>query len=164
MPEVDLTEDKSYSNLTTMPRSATNILPEIFRESSIPWNFSTPYTLPRIIHSDAELGQVPLVFTGDAETINFMREVAEVEEGKRCDCCGRLITTPLWDIVCLFFQDHLHRRKPYPLCSDGVPIYSQVPHKRYTAKRSGLFEYQRSGKSRRRHFHLHEHHLNGPLE
>lgn len=61
-------------------------------------------------------------------------------------------------------QDHLHRRKPYPLCSDGVPIYSQVPHKRYTAKRSGLFEYQRSGKSRRRHFHLHEHHLNGPLE
>lgn len=98
MPEVDLTEDKGYSNLTTMPRSATNILPEIFRESSIPWNFSTPYTLPRIVHSDAELGQVPLVFTGDAETINFMREVAEVEEGKRCDCCGKLITTPQWDM------------------------------------------------------------------
>lgn len=98
MPEVDLTEDKSYSNLTTMPRSATNVLPEIFRESSIPWNFSTPYTLPRIVHSDAELGQVPLVFTGDAETINFIREVAEVEEGKRCDCCGKLITTPLWDM------------------------------------------------------------------
>lgn len=50
------------------------------------------------VHSDAELGQVPLVFTGDAETINFMREVAEVEEGKRCDCCGKLITTPLWDM------------------------------------------------------------------
>lgn len=98
MPEVDLTEDKSYSNLTTMPRSATNVLPEIFRESSIPWNFSTSYTLPRIVHSDAELGQVPLVFTGDAETINFMREVAEAEEGKRCDCCGKLITTPLWDM------------------------------------------------------------------
>ena len=37
-------------------------------------------------------------FTGDAETVNFMKEVAEVEEGKRCDCCGQLITTPLWDM------------------------------------------------------------------
>lgn len=30
--------------------------------------------------------------------VNFMKEVAEVEEGKRCDCCGQLITTPLWDM------------------------------------------------------------------
>ncbi len=34
----------------------------------------------------------------DAETVNFMREVVEVEEGVRCDCCGKLITTPLWDM------------------------------------------------------------------
>lgn len=33
MPEVDLTEDKSYSNLTTIPRSTTNVLSGIFRES-----------------------------------------------------------------------------------------------------------------------------------
>ena len=30
--------------------------------------------------------------------VYFMKEVAEVEEGKRCDCCGQLITTPLWDM------------------------------------------------------------------
>lgn len=50
----------------------------------------------RVVRTEAEL--TPLVFTGDAETVNFMKEVAEVEEGKRCDCCGQLITTPLWDM------------------------------------------------------------------
>ena len=66
------------------------------RSADIPWDFSSSFTLLRVVRTEAEL--TPLVFTGDAETVNFMKEVAEVEEGKRCDCCGQLITTPLWDM------------------------------------------------------------------
>lgn len=97
MAEVDLTEDKSYSNLMSLPRNK-DVLFRTFHEVDTPWNFNTPYTLPQIAHSDKDLETPPLIFTGDAETVNFMREVVEVEEGIRCDCCGRLITTPLWDM------------------------------------------------------------------
>ncbi len=59
-------------------------------------------TLLRVVRTEAEL--TPLVFTGDAETVNFMKEVAEVEEGKRCDCCGQtyhnaLMEYALWFVV-----------------------------------------------------------------
>ena len=97
MAEVDLTENKSYSNLMSLPRNK-DVLFRTFHEVDTPWNFNTPYTLPQIAHSDKDLETPPLIFTGDAETVNFMREVVEVEEGIRCDCCGRLITTPLWDM------------------------------------------------------------------
>lgn len=97
MAEVDLTEDKSYSNLMSLPHSKNSLF-RAFYKTDIPWNFNTPYILPRIAHSDKDLETPPLIFTGDAETVNFMREVVEVEEGVRCDCCGKLITTPLWDM------------------------------------------------------------------
>lgn len=96
MAKVDLTEDEVYSRLRSVSNSKGNGIYDALRSADIPWNFSSPFTLLRVVRTEAEL--TPLVFTGDAETVNFMKEVAEVEEGKRCDCCGQLITTPLWDM------------------------------------------------------------------
>lgn len=96
MAKVDLTEDEVYSRLRSVSNSKENGIYDALRSADIPWDFSSPLTLLRVVRTEAEL--TPLVFTGDAETVNFMKEVAEVEEGKRCDCCGQLITTPLWDM------------------------------------------------------------------
>lgn len=96
MAKVDLTEDEVYSRLRSVSNSKGNGIYDVLRSADIPWDFSSPFTLLRVARTEAEL--TPLVFTGDAETVNFMKEVAEVEEGKRCDCCGQLITTPLWDM------------------------------------------------------------------
>lgn len=96
MAKVDLTEDEVYSRLRSVSNSKGNGIYDALRSADIPWDFSSPFTLLRVVCTEAEL--TPLVFTGDAETVNFMKEVAEVEEGKRCDCCGQLITTPLWDM------------------------------------------------------------------
>ena len=96
MAKVDLTEGEVYSRLRSVSNSKENDIYDALRSSDIPWDFSSPLTLLRVVRTEAEL--TPLVFTGDAETVNFMKEVAEVEEGKRCDCCGQLITTPLWDM------------------------------------------------------------------
>lgn len=96
MAKVDLTEDEVYSQLRSVSNSKGNGIYDALRSVDIPWDFSSPFTLFRVVRTEAEL--TPLVFTGDAETVNFMKEVAEVEEGKRCDCCGQLITTPLWDM------------------------------------------------------------------
>lgn len=96
MAKVDLTEGEVYSRLRSVSNSKENGIYDALRSSDIPWDFSSPLTLLRVVRTEAEL--TPLVFTGDAETVNFMKEVAEVEEGKRCDCCGQLITTPLWDM------------------------------------------------------------------
>lgn len=96
MAKVDLTEDEVYSRLRSVSNSKGNGIYDALRSADIPWDFSSPFTLLRVVRTEAEL--TPLVFTGDAETVNFMKEVAEVEEGKRCDCCGQLITTPLWDM------------------------------------------------------------------
>lgn len=96
MAKVDLTEDEVYSHLHSVSNSKGNSIYDALRSADIPWDFSSSFTLLRIVRTEAEL--TPLVFTGDAETVNFMKEVAEVEEGKRCDCCGQLITTPLWDM------------------------------------------------------------------
>ena len=95
MAKVDLTEDEVYSRLRSVSYSKGNGIFDALRSADIPWDFSSPFTLLRVVRTETELTQ--LVFTGDAETVNFMKEVAEVEEGKRCDCCGQLITTPLWD-------------------------------------------------------------------
>lgn len=73
MAEVDLTENKSYSNLMSLPRSK-NVLFKALYEADIPWNFNTPYILPRIAHSDKDLETPPLIFTGDAETVTYARK------------------------------------------------------------------------------------------
>lgn len=96
MAKVDLTEDEVYSRLRSVSNSKGNGIYDALRSADIHWDFSSPFTLLRVVRTEAEL--TPLVFTGDAETVNFMKEVAEVEEGKRCDCCGQLITTPLWNM------------------------------------------------------------------
>lgn len=93
MAKVDLTEDEVYSRLRSVSNSKENGIYDALRSADIPWDFSSPLTLLRVVRTEAEL--TPLVFTGDAETVNFMKEITEVEEGKRCDCCGQLITTPL---------------------------------------------------------------------
>ena len=92
MAKVDLTEDEVYSRLRSVSNSKENGIYDALHSADIPWDFSSPFTLLRVVRTEAEL--TPLVFTGDAETVNFMKEVAEVEEGKRCDCCGQLITRP----------------------------------------------------------------------
>ena len=93
MAKVDLTEDEVYSRLRSVSNSKGNSIYDALRSADIPWDFSSSFTLLRVVRTEAEL--TPLVFTGDAETVNFMKEVAEVEEGKKFDSCVQLITTAL---------------------------------------------------------------------
>ena len=71
MAKVDLTEGEVYSRLRSVSNSKENDIYDALHSSDIPWNFSSPLTLLRVVRT---------------------------EEGKRCDCCGQLITTPLWDM------------------------------------------------------------------
>ena len=48
--------------------------------------------------------------TSGKTTVREMKEVTEVEEGKRCDCCGQLITTPLWDMPYGSLCDECNKR------------------------------------------------------
>ena len=80
MAKVDLTEDEVYSRLRSVSNSKGNGIYDALRSADIPWDFSFPFTLLRVVRTESEL--TPLVFTGDAETVNFMKEVAEVEELK----------------------------------------------------------------------------------
>lgn len=76
MAKVDLTEGEVYSRLRSVSNSKENGIYDALRSSDIPWDFSSPLTLLRVVRTEAEL--TPLVFTGDAETVNFMKEVAEL--------------------------------------------------------------------------------------
>lgn len=53
---------------------------------------------PRILRGIHQMRYAARIRQKGEKIVNFMKEVAEVEEGKRCDCCGQLITTPLWDM------------------------------------------------------------------
>ena len=74
MAKVDLTENEVYSRLRSVSNSKGNGIYDALRSADIPWDFSSPFTLLRVVRTEAEL--TPLVFTGDAETVNFMKEVA----------------------------------------------------------------------------------------
>ena len=70
MAKVDLTEDEVYSRLRSVSNSKENGIYDALRSTDIPWDFSSPLTLLRVVRTEAEL--TPLVFTGDAETVNFI--------------------------------------------------------------------------------------------
>ena len=51
MAKVDLTEDEVYSRLRSVSNSKENGIYDALRSADIPWNFSSPLTLLRVIRS-----------------------------------------------------------------------------------------------------------------
>lgn len=92
MAKVDLTENRVYSRL-----NQTATLRQRLYAYATPWDLNSQFHTLCVVGSDDELKSAPLVYTGDAESINFRREYTEVEQGQRCECCGVPITVIPWD-------------------------------------------------------------------
>lgn len=92
MTKVDLTENSVYSRL-----NQTASLRQRLYAYAPPWDLNSQLHTLRVVGSDDDLKSAPLVYTGDAESINFRREYAEVEQGQRCECCGNPITVIPWE-------------------------------------------------------------------
>lgn len=92
MAKVDLTENGAYSRL-----NQTATLRQRLYTYTTPWDVNSQLHMLKVVGSDDELGSAPLVYTGDAESINFRREYTEVEQGLRCECCGKSIMAFPWE-------------------------------------------------------------------
>ena len=92
MAKVDLTENGAYSRLTPVHPLRRRLF-----APTIPWEPTPPFDSFQVAASDDDLKSAPLVYTGDAESINYRREFTEVEQGLRCECCGRPIIVLPWD-------------------------------------------------------------------
>lgn len=92
MAKVDLTENRVYSRL-----NQTVTLRQRLYAYTAPWDLDSQLHTLRVAASDDDLKSAPLVYTGDAESINFRREYTEVEQGQRCECCGRPIVVLPWN-------------------------------------------------------------------
>ena len=93
MAKVDLTENGAYSQL-----SPVHPLRRRLFAPTIPWEPALPFDSFQVAASDDDLKSAPLVYTGDAESINFRQEYTEVEQGQRCECCGMSITVLPWEV------------------------------------------------------------------
>ena len=92
MAKVDLTENRMYSRL-----NQTASLRQRLYAYVPPWDLTSQLHTLRVVGSDDDLKSAPLVYTGDAESINYRREFTEVEQGLRCECCGKSIMAFPWE-------------------------------------------------------------------
>ena len=51
MAKVDLTEDEVYSRLRSVSNSKGNGIYDVLRSADIPWDFSSPFTLLRVVRT-----------------------------------------------------------------------------------------------------------------
>ena len=99
MAEIDLTQDRQYSNLGKRENRLTLLKGELpfFTKPKVPWNHlgENKYKVPHSGPIVDETGE-PLVPTGDAETIVFCRKAMRAAAGEFCECCGQPLQVIPW--------------------------------------------------------------------